>query len=125
VTAGTAPGGGAEQGRRALDEALKLLDALQAQPASAESPRDGAHLSGECRVCPVCRGLAALREMNPDAVARAGRALGDLVGAMGEFLGDLAGGESAGDPTGAPGPPPSHPPAASPPVRVQRIDVSD
>jgi hypothetical protein len=125
VTAGTAPGGGAEQGRRVLDEALKLLDALQAQPASAESPPDGAHLSGECRVCPVCRGLAALREMNPDAVARGGRALGDLVGAMGEFLGDLAGGESAGDPTGAPGPPPSHPPAASPPVRVQRIDVSD
>jgi hypothetical protein len=115
VTAGTAPGP-ARQGLRVLDEALKLLDALQAQPSAAtDGPPGPAHAGGECRLCPVCRGLAALREVNPEAVARMGRALADLAAAFAEFAG----------PVEEPG---STPPAEPPPpraVRVQRIDVTD
>jgi Ser/Thr protein kinase RdoA (MazF antagonist) len=123
VTPGPAAGR-AREGLRVLDEALKLLDAVQAPPfqsagageqPAAEGPHRQAHRGGECRVCPVCRGLAALREANPEAVARMGRALADLAAAFAEFA-------------GAPGDPDATPPArpAPPrPVRVQRIDVTD
>jgi hypothetical protein len=121
---GAAPGP-ALQGLRVLDEALRLLDALQAQrpPAGAAPEQPGAsspadqHLGGECRVCPVCRGLAALREVNPDALGRMGRALADLAGAVGEFAGGPA---QEPEGTGAPDGP-------APPrrVRLHRIDVTD
>jgi hypothetical protein len=111
-----------------LDEALKLLDAVQAQPSQAAGageqraaggPDRPAHSStqhgGECRVCPVCRSLAALRKANPDAVARMGRALADLAAAFAEFAG--AAEEPDATPPARPAPPR--------PVRVQRIDITD
>jgi hypothetical protein len=118
VTAGAA--GGARPGLRVLEEALRLLDALQAQAFPAADGRVGpahgpANGGGECRVCPVCRGLSALREANPDAVARMGRALSDLAAAFGEFAGTAE--QPAATPPVRPAPQRS--------VRVQRIDVTD
>ena len=78
----------------------------------------------ECRFCPLCRALAAVRATNPDAVARMGRAVGDLVGALADLVGPGAGeaGEPAAEtrePSEPPAPPRPHP------VRVQRIDITD
>jgi len=94
-------------GLRALDEAFKLMDSLQAQNSS--------HGSGECRVCPLCRGVAALREANPEAVSRMGRALADLAVAFGEFTAGVA--EEPDAPVSRPAP--------TEPVRFQPIDVTD
>jgi hypothetical protein len=106
VTAGAASGR-VQLGLRVLDEAFKLMDSLQAQ----HSP----HGSGECRMCPVCRGLAALREANPEAVSRMGRALADLATAIGDFTAGVAQEPDAPVPRSAP----------PQPVRVQPIDVTD
>jgi hypothetical protein len=117
VTAGAAPGR-ARQGLRVLDEALKLLDALQTEQPTAASTTEqpGRHQGGECRLCPVCRGLAALREADPQALTRLGRALADLAAAFGEFAGGV--GED-------PEPAPATEPAGPRRVHVQHIDVSD
>ena len=115
MTAGAAPGP-ARQGLRVLDEALKLLDALQAQPSpAADGPPGRMHEGGECRLCPICRGLAALRDVNPEAVTRMGRALADLAAAFAEFAGPV---DEPDDTRPAEPPPPR-------PVRIQRIDVTD
>jgi hypothetical protein len=68
-----------EQGRRLLDEAVRLLDAVQSADASATHGTD-------CRWCPVCRGAAALRELDPEAVTRVATAVGDLAGAVRDLL---------------------------------------
>jgi hypothetical protein len=122
VSAGT---GRAQQGRRVLDEALRLLDALQAgdrgrTSASGADPGEPAHRGGECTVCPVCRALAALREANPEAMARVSRAVADLMAAVGEFVGapQRAAPRPDGPSPGAPGTP------RTPPT-LQRIDVTD
>jgi hypothetical protein len=93
--------GRAQQGLRVLDEAVRLLDVVQAEHgrrgsasgsdgADSASGPDGAdsasHRGGECRVCPVCRGLAALREANPEAMARMTRAVADLAAAIGDVV---------------------------------------
>jgi hypothetical protein len=121
VNAGGAASGRGQQGLRVLDEALRLLDALQA-PRPAVQTEDEPHRGGECRICPVCRGLATLRELDPEAVARMGRALIDLAAVFGEFATgrteDSDHGhhdERAPDPADAP----------PRPVRLQRIDVTD
>jgi hypothetical protein len=84
----------AQQGLRVLDEAVRLLDVLQAQPrhAPASGPDAGGHTphaGGECQFCPLCRGLAVLRELreaNPDAAGRMTQAVTDLAGAIGDLL---------------------------------------
>lgn len=84
-----------QQGLRVLDEALRLLDALHVEPAGrpsasdpeAEAGRDDAsHQGWECRVCPVCRGMAALRAVNPEATQRMGRAVAELAAAIGDLV---------------------------------------
>jgi hypothetical protein len=103
-----APGPGLPRlGLRVLDEAFKLMDSLQAQRPS--------HGSGDCRVCPLCRSVAALREADPEAVSRMGRALADLVAALGDFTAGVA--EEPDAPVPRPAPPQR--------VRVQPIDVTD
>ena len=59
-----------EQGRRLLDEALRLLDLAQAARPAGARDDDGSHPGPECRICPVCRGIAYLREIDPQAVDR-------------------------------------------------------
>ncbi len=122
----------AGQGRRALDEALRLLDVLQAaRPAAGgtSGPSDsagpdaaapGAHTGGECAICPVCRGIAYLRRADPDAVDRIAGAVADL----GAALRDLLGADRPAPPPG--GPPDDDPEAGAvdvPGVRVQHVDV--
>lgn len=131
-----------EQGRRVLDEALRLLDALQAGaqgqpgPARAAGSDGRAHAGPECAICPVCRGMAHLREANPDAMDRLAGAVVDLGAALRDLLGTAgtagtAPRPPAASPGGAPDVPPIDvPPTDAPPedvprVDVQRIDMTD
>lgn len=122
--------GRAEPGRRVLDEALRLLDVLQAtRPASGARDRgpDGAGLDGEhggehggpeCRYCPLCRGLAYLREVDPGALGRVTDAVSDLASAVRDLVGGVpgaAGHGRAGDADAER--------TDERPVDVQRIDV--
>jgi hypothetical protein len=127
-----------EQGRRLLDEALRLLDVAQAtRPAGAhQDPR--AHAGPECRICPFCRGIAYLREVDPQAVERLTGAVAELAGAVRDLLGAGAGagagagvaaepgrsgdGEGEGE---AAGPPGAGGDPVVRPVSVQQIDVTD
>jgi hypothetical protein len=136
----------AGQGRRALDEALRLLDVLQAArpPGPDGPPGNGspepaaaaAHAGSECALCPVCRGIAHLRRADPDAVDRIAGAVAEL----GAALRDLLGGpvpapghdaDDARDPAAGGVDPAAtatvaddrHPPVHH--VDVQRIDVTD
>jgi len=130
-----------EQGRRILDEALRLLDVAQAaRPAgTGQVPAPHApppHPAPECRICPFCRGVAYLREVDPQAVERLSGAVAELVGAVRDLLGAGAGAEAgagpapapreAGDGEGATAEPPGTRGAPVVPwISVQRIDVTD
>jgi hypothetical protein len=135
--AGIVTGASSEQGRRLLDEALRLLDVAQASRPEGGSQEPGRHAGAECRICPLCRGIAYLREVDPQAVERLTGAVTDLAGAVRDLLGAVPattpasapptagpgeGGEddpAAADPAG-PGPTP-----VAPRVSVQQIDVTD
>jgi hypothetical protein len=115
-----------EQGRRLLDEALRLLDVVQAsRPAGA--PQDANGSAGpECRICPLCRGIAYLREVDPRAVERLTGAVADVAGAVRDLLGTTTpdGPRCCEDGTtaGAGG---TSADGGVPRVRVQQIDVTD
>jgi hypothetical protein len=133
--------GAAEQGRRILDEALRLLDVLQAtRPAAGTGTGDGGapgtgtesgtgsgHGGPECRYCPVCRGIAYLREADPEALDRLTGAVVDLASAVRSLVGGVvrAGG------TGAPGQESGNGERVDvervdvQPIDVQRIDRAD
>jgi len=125
-----------EQGRRVLDEAMRLLDLVQATgpPAGTAQDRDG-HLGPDCRICPVCRGIAYLREVDPQAVERLTGALAELAGAVRDLLGaapapasptrTYGGGGGDGDGDAAAGSPGADGAAVLPRVSVQQIDVTD
>jgi hypothetical protein len=147
VTPGSAR---AQQGLRVLDEAVRLLDALHVEPAGrapASGPEaggsgdDAPHRGGECRVCPVCRGMAALRAANPEAAQRMTRAVADLGAAIADLVvgPEPARATEPGQP-GEPGEAGHEPgsqaesgiqwyvtgePDAPPRLTVQRIDVTE
>jgi hypothetical protein len=132
-----------EQGRRLLDEALRLLDVAQATRPAGGGRDASAHAGPECRICPFCRGIAYLREVDPQAVDRLTGAVAELAGAVRDLLGagsaawpgtpgtpregdgdadgggDGEGGGEAAGPAGAGGDP------FVPRVSVQQIDVTD
>jgi hypothetical protein len=110
-----------EQARRfvissGLAEALSAGRPAGAGPDGAQ-PAGGEH-TAECRWCPLCAGLAALRGRRPDLV----EGLADLLTTAATVLRASAG------QAGAPGPAPADPvreePAAGPAAPVQRIDVA-
>jgi hypothetical protein len=127
-----------EPGLRLLDQALRLLDVAQAtRPAGVPQDAKGPLAQGagtECRSCPVCRGIAYLREVDPQAVERLTGAVTEVAGAVRDLLGPTptqaqhdghdttagagttAGADGIGGAGGCPG---------VPRVRVQRIDVTD
>ncbi len=80
-------------------------------PGTAHS---GADDSQDCRFCPVCQGLAALRRAHPQAVEHLEAALTSLLAAVREL--------AAAQPAQADWPPGGRP--TSPPT-VERIDISD
>jgi hypothetical protein len=118
-----------EQGRRLLEEALRLIDVVQAtgpggwRPDGSRSP-DGVAES-ECSICPLCRGIAHLRQVDPGAVERLTGAVADAAAAVRDLLGATSaapaqgadqGGGARGTAAGAGG-------LAR--TRVQQIDVTD
>ena len=115
-------GGGAEQGRRVLDEALRLLDVLQAAHPASAGNGDG-HRGPECRYCPVCRGIAYLREAEPEALDRLTGAVTEVAGAVRDLVAGLGGAaaEPAGPPAGAD--PVEVDPGEADPPEVERVEV--
>jgi hypothetical protein len=120
-------------GRRATEEAIRLLQTL--------TEFTGAHDAPECRICPLCQLLVALRQVRPEAVEHLVRASAEFAAA----LRDLAAPSSSDahpepqdvhpeSPNGGPaaprpasseaGRPGWRAPAAARP-KVQRIDVTD
>ncbi len=117
-----ATGAGSTSGsQRLLDEALRLVEALR--DAGAAADRDGTEAAGptggpgaehsgpECRVCPVCRVVAAVRALRPEAVEHLAVAAAELASAWREVV------------AATPPMPASAPPRGEPPV--ERIDVTD
>lgn len=90
----------------AADEAARLFAALQDW---ARTRFDHEHLatgSAECQVCPVCQGVAALRQVRPETVEHLLDAAASLVAALKSTV---------------PQPTPDRPRSQ----RVQRIDISE
>jgi hypothetical protein len=90
----------------AAEEAAKLLAAVQDW---ARTRFDHEHLATgavECQVCPVCQGIAALRQVRPETV---------------EHLLDAAASVVAAVKASFPKPAPERPPGQ----RVQHIDLSE
>ena len=57
----------------------------------------------ECCVCPVCRGIAALRDPSPEFAERLATGAGDLAAGLASFLRAFAPPEAPDDPSGGPG----------------------
>jgi hypothetical protein len=90
----------------AAEEAARLLAAVQDW---ARTRFDHEHLatgSAECQVCPVCQGIAALRQVRPETVEHLLDAAASFVAALKSTM---------------PQPSPDRPRGS----RVQRIDVSE
>lgn len=97
--------------REVAAEQAWMADAVQ---AVAERPGHPA----ECRACPVCQGLALLRQVRPEAVDHLGAALDQLGLALRALL---APGEAT---TSGPSRRPSQEPAPAPASpRVERIEI--
>jgi hypothetical protein len=118
-----------EQARRFVISS-GLVEALGAGGATSTDDQPGSQPgdpAGECRRCPVCAGLAALRGRRPELV----EALADLLGTAAAVLRAHAhAGAAATDPPGqAPADPAAEgtvptQPAPTQPAPVQRIDVA-
>jgi hypothetical protein len=113
-----------EPGRRLLDEALRLLDVAQATRPAGAAQGSGSHAGPECRICPLCRGIAYLREVDPQAVERLTGAVTDLVAAVRDLLGAAPAPEAQGEDDGAAATGAGGAPVV-PRVSVQQIDVTD
>src|SRR5207237_381322 len=72
------------------DEAVRLLEVLR-QGAGAQG-------GAECRVCPICQTLSALRQVRPEVVDHLAAAAGELAAAVREFT--VPGGAATGAPAG-------------------------
>ena len=135
--AGIVNGDRPEQGRRLLDEALRLLDLAQATRSTGARQEADVHPVPECRSCPVCRGMAYLREVDPQAVERLTGAVADVAAAVRDLLGatapetqrsghaSTAGAGGSGGSGGSGGQDGQDGQGGVPRVRVQQIDVTD
>ncbi|MFV2101427.1 hypothetical protein [Micromonospora sp. LOL_024] len=68
----------------------------------------------ECCVCPVCRGIAALRDPSPEFAERLATGAGDLAAGLASFLRAFAPAEPPAEPPGGPPSGPGGPAAAGP-----------
>jgi hypothetical protein len=90
----------------AAEEAARLLSAVQDW---AKTRFDHEHLatgSAECQVCPLCQGVAALRQVRPETVEHLLDAAASLVAAFSTAV-------------------PRRPADREPDAKVQHIDVSE
>ena len=120
------PGSGRDQVGTAREEAARLVEALSTWAAGtlgtpgSTFTREHLHAEGiatgspECRLCPVCSAITALRGVRPEVVEHLLDAGGSLLAAV------RAGLETARD--AAPEPPGSGGPSAGS-GRVERIDI--
>lgn len=90
------------------EEAAKLLAAVQdwARSRMGEHDASGEHLaSEECRLCPICQGIALARQVKPETMEHLLAAVGSLAAAVRSTVGA--------------------PPAPPDGSRVQRIDIRE
>jgi hypothetical protein len=116
-------------------------------------PNGSAETSAECRVCPICRLIAMIRQLRPEVLTHLTAAGEELLAAAREFAasgtgapaggrpgpagptsgsttsGSTTSGSTTPEPAGAqdadePVPGPSHP-AAGPAGRIERIEITD
>ncbi|MFJ6196297.1 hypothetical protein [Micromonospora sp. NPDC092111] len=89
-----------------------ILSGVLGHSAGASRPEAGAHRSGgfatgspECCICPVCRGIAALRDPSPEFAERLATGAGDLAAGIASLMrafGPAGAGEAShGTPDGA------------------------
>ena len=93
----------------AADEAARLFAAVEDWARSRRAPHEADHVAegSTCAVCPVCSGIALLREVKPETVEHLLDAAASVVAAL----------------RSAVVPPPG--PGAGRPAGVERIDVRD
>lgn len=101
------------------EEAARLLTAAQEWLAGrlGETPPAGGE--GDCHLCPICRGLAAVRSARPDVVAHLAEASASLLAALASAIEPH---RHPGAAPPAPGPRGEGPPP-SPPA-FERIEVT-
>ncbi len=66
----------------AADEAARLADVLGGWFTSATTDLHDEHDPVTCTACPLCRGIAAVRSVNPEVVEHLSVAAGSLVAAL-------------------------------------------
>ena len=73
----------------AADEAARLADVLggwfTSSTADVNDDHDPHHDPVTCTACPLCRGIAAVRSVNPEVVEHLGAAAGSLLAALREL----------------------------------------
>ncbi|MBC7640120.1 MAG: DUF5304 family protein [Rhodoferax sp.] len=69
----------------AADEAARLADVLGGWFSSATADVQADHDDVTCTACPLCRGIAAVRSVNPEVVEHLSAAAGSLVAALREL----------------------------------------
>lgn len=93
-------GAARDAGRRLVDEALRLVEALRDADGVRDRAADAAsvflgvgtdgpgtaHTGPECRACPVCRVIAAVRTLRPEAVEHLALAAAELANAWREVV---------------------------------------
>ncbi|WP_433529246.1 hypothetical protein ACQPYA_23425 [Micromonospora sp. CA-263727] len=89
---------GATDPGSAREEAERLVATLLATARMAAAGPAFATGAAECCVCPVCRGIAALRDPSPEFSERLATGAGDLAAGLASFLRAFASAEPAADP---------------------------
>ncbi|HEY5336249.1 MAG TPA: DUF5304 family protein [Mycobacteriales bacterium] len=64
------------------EEAAKLAEALQAWLGAASSSVPLAHDTAECRICPLCQAIRAVRGLRPEVVEHLAAATTELTAAL-------------------------------------------
>jgi hypothetical protein len=105
----------------------EVLGDLLGGPAAGPETDPAADHAAECRWCPVCAGLAALRGRRPDLLEALADVLTSAAGALRTTARTTPDGSDAAP--GAPAPEPTAPPEETvphpaPAPTVQRIDVA-
>jgi hypothetical protein len=75
---------------------LALQSAASGQAASGQAASEHDTASAECRICPVCQGIAVVRQLRPEAVEHLAAAVSELAQALRELMRPAGGQASTG-----------------------------